>query len=635
MTTIDQQNRPLILSTALGENRLAARRLTANEGLSELFDFRIDAVSDEADLDFGGALGQTVSLKMTGVGERFFNGVLAEARWVGVTGDLHSYQLSVKPWLWLLTCAADCRVFSSQAVPDIIQKVFKDRGFSDFRPELNGSYPPLEYCVQYRESDFAFVSRLMEQNGIYYYFEHTPDQKHTLVLADGRSSHRPIAGLESLPYNPVTGGQRNLQEQIESWRRGRLVRTGRYVLNDYNYRKPNADLLSDRDLPGHYARDSMEVFDYLGEYLDPEEGRRLATVRIEATQSLDERRAATGSAYQLFPGAVVALKDHPQSSENKEYLVVRCTHSTDEQSYRSQDAVNAGRPYLGGYELTPLDRPFRAPLVTPRAVVLGVQSALVVARKDMEGEEIDVDSTGHIWVRFYWDRVGMKEKKPSCRLRIAQTWAGNARGAWFLPRVGDEVLVQYEEGDPDRPIVIGSVYNGHNEIDMSLPDQKTVTGFKTQSTKNSNGYNMIAFIDKAGAEKLRIRAQKELMFKALGDETRVIGGSQSESVGGDETITVGATFDLTAKDKISLTVGGSNITMDPGSITLSVGGTSIKLTAASVETTAPKITDNAAATMTINSAMLMVNAAATTINGAVSIPVALTVNAFSSAVPPL
>ncbi len=239
MTTVDQQKRTLILTTALGENKLAVRRLTAIEGLSELFDFRIDAVSEEADLDFGGALGQSVSLKMTGFGERFFNGVLAEARWIGATEDLHSYQLSVKPWLWLLTCAADCRVFSSQAVPEIIQQVFKDRGFSDVRPELTGSYPQLEYCVQYRESDFAFVSRLMEQNGIYYYFEHTPDQKHTLVLADGPSSHHPILGLQSLPYNPATVGGGDLQEQIEAWRRGRLVRSGRYVLNDYNYRKPN------------------------------------------------------------------------------------------------------------------------------------------------------------------------------------------------------------------------------------------------------------------------------------------------------------------------------------------------------------------------------------------------------------
>ena len=572
---LSQDDRLGKLTTPLGGDKLALSRFDGGESLSELFEFRIEAIATEANIDFNAALGKsvTVRLKTADGQDRFFNGLLAEARWSGKREDLYAYQLVIRPWLWLLSLTSDCRIFSQKSPRDIVKQVFTDRGFSDFRDELKSSYPTLEYCVQYRETDFDFVSRLMEQYGIYYFFEYA-DGKHTLVLADMKASHKPADGLSSVQYLPVAAGGRRQMQHLEDWLRGREVESGSFKLNDYDYNKPGANLLANCDKPGGYAHDSMEMYDYPGEYSDRSVGTTLAQVEAEAAQSLDDRRTGTGSALSLFPGALVTLTKHPVGAENQEYLVVGCSHFFDAQRYRSGGSGSSEASYLGNFEFTPSSRQFRAELDTERPHVAGVQSALVVGK---EGEEIDVDKLGRICVQFYWDR----KKKASRRVRVAQVWAGNHRGALFTPRIGDEVLVTYEDGDPDRPVVVGSVYNGANGVPADLPAKKTRSGFLTRSSKNSTGYNMLVFDDTAGDEHIRLRAQKALMFKSLGDETRDINGSQTETVGGDETITVGGPtgggdFTLNAFQTITLNVGPNGapltqIVMDTSSITLSVG----------------------------------------------------------------
>ena len=318
-------------------------------------------------------------------------------------------------------------------------------------------------------------------------------------------------------------------QHLEEWARGREVESGSFKLNDYDYNKPGANLLVDSDKPGGYAHDSMEMYDYPGEYSDRGVGTTLAQVEAEAAQSLDDRRTGTGSALSLYPGALVTLTKHPVGAENQEYLVVGCSHFFDGQRYRSGGGAHQPS-YLGNFEFTPSSRQFRAELDTKRPHVAGVQSALVVGK---QGEEIDVDEQGRICVQFYWDR----KKTASRRVRVAQFWAGSHRGALFLPRIGDEVLIQYEEGDPDRPVVVGSVYNGANTVPTDLPAKKTRSGILTKSSKNSTGYNMLLFDDTAGAEHIKLRAQKDLMFKSLNNEQRDILGSQTENIGGDETIT--------------------------------------------------------------------------------------------------
>ena len=625
---LSQDQRVGKLKTPLGDDKLVLSRFDGGESLSELFEFRIEAMSTESNIDFNAVLGKsvTVILKTVDGKDRYFNGLLAEARWAGQRETLFAYQLVIRPWLWLLSLTSDCRIFSQKSPRDIIKQVFTDHGFSDYRDELKSSYPTLEYCVQYRETDLDFVSRLMEQYGIYYFFEYA-DGKHTLVLADMKASSKPAEGLSSAPYLPVSEGGRQHLQHIEVWSRGREVASGSFKLNDYDYNKPSANLLVDCDKPGGYGNDSMVVYDYPGEYVDRSVGNTLAQVEAEAAQSLDDRRTGTGSTLSLYPGALVTLTKHPVGGENQEYLVVSCSHFFDGQRYRSGGGAHQPS-YLGNFEFTPSSRQFRAELETERPHVVGVQSALVVGK---EGEEIDVDKQGRICVQFYWDR----KKKPSRRVRVAQIWAGAHRGALFLPRIGDEVLVQYEEGDPDRPIVVGSIYNGTNEVVAKLPAKKTHSGILTRSSKNSSGYNMLLFDDTVGEERVKLRAQKALMFKSLGDETRNIGGSQTETVGGDETITVGVptgggNFTLNAAKSITLNVGEgglfAQIVMNMEGITLSAMGglSSIMIQPTGVTIQAPTITALGLATVDVTAAAVnvaavlntpMLNAAAATISG--------------------
>jgi type VI secretion system secreted protein VgrG len=486
----------------------------------------------------------------------------------------------LRPWLWLLTRTSDCKIFAQMSPIAIIKQVFSDRGFSDFRDATTGSPPTLEYCVQYRETDFNFVCRLMEAYGIYYFFEHA-DGKHTLVLADAKSSHQQVPGLPSVPYDPFTDGGRREQQYLDAWSLGRRAQSGVFVLEDYGYKKPSSNLLAQTQNPGGYQRDSMEMFDYHYGYVDTEGknlvdkdvGDKFTKYRVEAAQSLDKRRSSSGGAPSLFPGGLVTLERHPESGENAEYLITNCSHDFEQQTYRS--GASTGLGYVGNYEMTPSDRPFRAPLVTRKPEIVGYQSALVI--KDKGGPEIEVDKLGRILVQFYWDR----KKKPSRRVRVAQVWAGSNRGALFTPRVGDEVLVAYEEGDPDRPIVIGSVYNATNTVPMTLPDNKVKSGILTQSSTGGGGYNMLLFDDTKGAEKVKLRSQKDLMFKALNNEQRDILNSQTENIGQDETINVGfpngsGEFTLNALNKVTINVGPKDLPltqliMDTSSITLNVG----------------------------------------------------------------
>ena len=610
MADLSQDNNPGKLTTALGDTKLVLSRFNGNEALSELFEWRIEALSEEQNVDFQSALGKNCTIKVTAIDkkERYFSGLLIEARWTGMrNGGLFAHQLVVRPWLWLLSLTSDCKIFSQKSAKDIVKQVFSDRGFTDFRDELKSSYPTIEYCVQYRETDLDFVSRLMEQWGIYYFFEHS-DGKHTLVLADMKASHKPVDGLSSVDFMPTNVNTHQPMQHIEEWSHGRSVESGKFVLNDYDYNKPSANLLADSEKPGGYAHDSMEMFDYIGEYADRDVGKNFTKIELDAAQSLDNRRTGTGIAVCLYPGGLVTLEKHPVGSENQEYLVVGCSHFFHGQHYQSGGG-DQGASYLGNFEFTPSSTQFRAELDTERPHISGVQSALVVGKK---GEEIDVDELGRILVQFYWDR----KKKQSRRVRVAQFWAGKVRGAIFWPRIGDEVLVQYEDGDPDRPVVTGSVYNDDwtAKAKKYLPAKKNNSGFMSQSTKNASGYNMLLFDDTAGSEKLKIRAQKDLMFKALNNEQRDILNDQTENVGGDEkikvgTLTSGGNFSLNAAKTITLTVDQAlgipftQIVMDTASITLSVFPmmTTIVINSVGVTITSPTVTVNAMAAVTINS----------------------------------
>jgi type VI secretion system secreted protein VgrG len=617
-----QDDRIGALATPLGKDALVLGRFEGTEGLGEMFEYRIEAQSAQDDIDFNAAIGLNSSVHLQtadGVG-RDFSGVLVETQRLGKSGDLTTYKLVLRPWLWLLSLTSDCKIFASMTPKDIILKVFQDRGFPDVRDASIGSYPTLEYCVQYRETDLNFVLRLMEEYGLYYFFEYeqgagASPTKHTLVLADSASGHKPVPGVAAVPYLPVAGYDRRDKQQFDDWTKNRAIQSGVFKLNDYDYEKPGANLLGDAEHPGGYAHGSMEIYDYPGRYDEQSEGNTLAKVLLDADQAKDQRRIAFGNAPSLAPGFTFNRSSVDGSDpEDGNYLVLGCTHDYGYQTYVSSgDSGSGGETYTGSYELSKSDRQFRMPLRTRKPAIYSSQTAKVVGK---EGEEIDVDKEGRIIVEFFWDR----KKKASRRVRVAQQWAGKRHGFAFIPRIGDEVVVNYLEGDPDRPLVVGSVYNGDNPISLKLPADKTHSGILTKSSKNSDGYNMLLFDDEAGEERVKLRAQRDLMFKALGNEQRDIYGSQTENIGGDETITVGGpkgggNFTVNAAKSITLNVGPGgafcSIVMDATGITLTAGISVIMIQPSNITLTSPLI--NLAASASVNFVSPMVNIPTVTI----------------------
>lgn len=360
----EQKERTAELVTPLGRDELVLTRFDGTESLSELFVYQIEATSNRQDIDFDKLIGKNccVKLKSYGNATRYFNGVLVDADWSGAKNNLYAYRLVLRPWLWLLGRKATCRIFKDKSVFDIIEEVFQESGFKDFQIRASrGDYEKIEYCVQYRESDLSFVSRLLEEWGVYTHFEHD-EQRHQLMLCDSRSCHKPMkASGGNLPFVPLGGADRHDREHVSAWRAERRFRTGKFGTNDFDYMKPTANLKAEQQGSARYEKGMLESYDYPGRYTERDLGQRRSKVRLEAEQALDMRKYASGDAASLFPGALATLQNHP--SDNGEYLVVRASHRIEPEAYRSGSG-GGGDVYSGTYEFQPVDRPFRAPLVT-------------------------------------------------------------------------------------------------------------------------------------------------------------------------------------------------------------------------------------------------------------------------------
>lgn len=599
-----QDQRPATLETPFGKDVLAFHSLDAREGLSELFSFDLEAVSKEASLDFDKALGQgaTITYRTYKGVERHFNGIITGAEWLGKRAGLHHYRLTLEPWLALLDYASNCRFFKQESVIDIIRKVFSESGFADFVFRTSESYDKLEYCVQYRETNFSFVSRLMERHGLYYFFEHTKG-KHELVIADGASAHKPVENLSSVPLRYTQADNLRQEQYLSGWKPIRRFQTGKVALNDYDYLKPNAALLAQSSRPGRYTRGDLEIYDYHAAYDERAKGEKLAKFRLEAMQARDMRREAGGDAPSLQPGGLVSLSEHQQGSENRQYLVVSCQHILQGDDYASAGQTLDTPGYQGRYLFQPSDRPYRAPQRTPKPTIPGVQTAKVVGK---EGEEIDVDEHGRILVQFHWDR----DKKQSRRVRVAQSWSGKSWGGIILPRIGMEVVVEFVEGDPDQPLVVGCLYNGVNAPPFALPENKTLSGMKSRSSKGSSGYNELVFEDKSGQEKVRLHSEKDLQStvrhaesweigkdfkpprgKASSEKTVHAGDHVLKVKTGNHKVSVGASQSVDVTEMISTKAG---VAME-----LKVGASKIILTPAGIIIDAPMVMIKGGATATV------------------------------------
>ncbi|UCC98957.1 MAG: type VI secretion system tip protein VgrG [Phycisphaerales bacterium] len=622
-----QKNRELAIYTPLGEDVLLLISMSGTEQLGQPFEYLLELASDDHQIHAKDVVGQNVTIRLElGAGRtRYFDGHVSRFTQLTTTGQLARYQATVVPWLWFLSRTANCRIFQDKKVPDIIKQVFRDRGFTNFEDGLSGSYRTWEYCVQYRETDFRFVSRLMEQEGIYYYFKHE-NGKHSLVLADSYSAHDPYPEFEELTYEPADKGTA-AEECISDWVVETRLQPGSYALKDFDFKNPKKDLLSRARISRQHTAADFEVYDYPGDYAETSDGEEYARKRIEELQAEYEVATAQSDARGICAGFTFSLTGHPRDDRNKEYLITSVNYRIKGDEIFS--ANSGGGECAYSCKLTSIEssQPFRSPRVAPRPSIAGPQTAVVVGPS---GEEVYTDEHARVKVKFHWDRYSKADENSSCWIRVAQVWAGKTWGAMYIPRIGQEVIVEFLEGDPDRPIITGRVYNAQAKPPYDLPGNKTISTLKSSSSKGGEGFNEIRFEDKKGEEQIYVHAEKNLDIRAKNDRFETISrnrhlhveqdkfehvdNNRSEEVDADHKETIGKDRHLTVKGKeakevaksLSLTVKGDVIEVFKAdhseqttkdyyvkaqnvvieglqNITLSVGGSYIAIEAGTIE----------------------------------------------------
>ena len=530
---LTQDFRSISVSSPLGKDVLLFNRLNGREELGRLFDFSLNTLSRKSDIRANQLLGQSVMLEMTRPdgATRYLHGLVTQFGHEGIQGDLTRYHMTLKPWLWFLTRTADCRIFQKKSAPDIIKQVFKELGYSDFKDSLVKTYKEREYCVQYRESDFNFVSRLMEEEGIYYYFQHEAG-RHTLVMADSASAHAVAQGYESIPYFPPENTARRERDHISSWRFSQEVQPGAFSLRDYDFEKPRADLEVKSNHARSHSKSDYECYDYPGGYCQTADGQTLADTRLEELQSHHERFLGEGNAAGLCVGNLFKLTGHTRQDQNADYLIQAMDFQLASNEYSPETIVGGFEGYQCAFSAIPKNQVFRPARLTPKPFVQGPQTAVVVGKS---GEEIWTDKYGRVKVKFHWDRSKPKDETSSCWIRVSHPWAGKNWGMIALPRIGQEVIVDFLEGDPDRPIITGRVYNAEQMPPYALPANATQSGILSRSSQEGSPsqFNELRFEDKKGSEEVYFHAEKDMNVVAEHDHSLDVGHDKLVKVGND------------------------------------------------------------------------------------------------------
>lgn len=546
--------RMMEITTPLGADALLFHTLDAREELGRLYEYRIGVLAETNDLDPKRLLGKnvTVKLEVEDVGNRYYDGFVTSIRLIPSHGRYVRYELLARPWLWFLTRSADCRIFQNKKVPDIIKEVFADYPSASFELKLSGQYDPWDYCVQYRESDFDFVSRLMEQEGIYYYFTHTASG-HKLILADAPSAHDDCPGCASLPFVVGDRALRFDHDRINAWGFHFEVQPGATVLDDFDFEKPSVELQAKTQLDRGYAEAKHEWYDYPGAYDTKAEGDNYVRLRLDEFQSQYKNLEANTNARGIQLGHLFELTGHPRSDQNRKYLITGTRFELSFSDYESMD--ERGHAYNCTFQCMEADQQFRPLRSTPRPVVRGLQTAIVVGPS---GDEIFTDKYGRMKVQFHWDRRGKHDENASCWVRVSHPWAGKNFGMIAIPRIGQEVVVEFLEGDPDRPLITGRVYNAEQMPPWALPGNKTQTGVLTRSSKGGSAANAnaIRFEDLKGSEQLWIHAEKNQDIEVENDETHWVGHDRRKTIDHDETTHVKHDRTETVDNNETITIHG-------------------------------------------------------------------------------
>jgi type VI secretion system secreted protein VgrG len=563
--------RTVQVHTALTAEQLRFRAMRGREGLSQLFEFEVDMVSPSFNLDLKKLLGTSLTIEITdGATPRHLNGIVVRFELVGranETGRHYVYRALVQPWLWFLTRTTDCRIFQNKSVPEVLDEVLGKYGF-EFEKRLTGNYRPWEYCVQYQESDFAFVSRLMEHEGIAYHFEHARNT-HLLVLADDTGSYAKLPAYPRIAYRARDRVLHAMEPCIDQWRVAEQITAGRVMLDDFDFRKSRASLQSVRQDPKGHDHSSYEVYEWLGGYSEHQQGDTYAKIRLQELQCAHELAAGHTNVVGMAPGYLFEMTHCPRESDNREYLVTETRYDLQEPDYSTGTTESICQ---FDFTVLPSSVPFRPARKTPKPRTNGPQTATVVGP-----EEIWTDRFGRVKLQFRWDRYGQADENSSCWVRVSSSWAGANFGTMHMPRVGQEVIVDFIGGEPDRPIITGRVYNNDQMPPWELPANATASGILTRSSSGgaANQANMLRFEDRTGAEQILLHAERNLDVEVEADETHTTGGTRTTRIEGHESSTYlsGETRDITAGAKETITGGDTRDVAGGFSETVSGGVT--------------------------------------------------------------
>ncbi len=572
-----QENRTLTIETPLGQNALLLTGFSGIEEISSPFSYELILLSENSNIEFDQIIGEnvTAAIELASGEKRYFNGIIGNFSQKGgrqASSEsgvyLSTYTALLVPWFWLLTRSTNSKIFQEVSVPDIVEQIFEERGLVDFQLNLQRTYEPRNYCVQYRETDFNFISRILEEEGIFYFFTHE-EGKHTMVLADLASEHPPCPEQEQARLQISSSQEEDL---ITSLEKTQEIRIGKYSTGDYNYLSPTTNLSVEVESSVELGPWDREVYDFPGEFKTRSQGENLAGIRIEGEEAKITTIKGSSTCRAFASGYKFELLDHyRQEMNNNQYLLLSVNHMAHQSFEVSGAGAQRSETYSNSFICMPHDTVYRPAMDTPKPVMWGSQTAFVVGPSD---EEIYTDEHGRVKVQFHWDRVGENDENSSCWIRVSQSMAGNGWGALFLPRIGHEVVVDFIEGDPDRPIITGQVYHGNNMPPYPLPAEKTKSTFKSNSSPYGGGYNEIRFEDKKGEEQLFIHAEynqdirtENDLIEWVGNESHLIvvqdqlektEGTKHLTVSGDHNEKVDGTVSLEAGMDMQEKVGGKH-----------------------------------------------------------------------------
>ncbi|CAN5783450.1 type VI secretion system spike protein VgrG1b [soil metagenome] len=627
-----QDDRILKIKTPLGDDFLLIESMTATEGISQLYSIEAELVHAEEEEGYVPTTvgnqqilgkGVSISVELSDGTSRLFHGIVQQF----AQGTRHVrfsfYKAVIVPQVWLLTQTRQSRIFQQMSVPDILRKVLT--GFN-VKFELQGTFEPRNYCVQYRESDWDFASRLMEEEGIFYFFEHS-ESAHQMIVANDPQSHPDCPGKSDIPYFHKVEGE-DLVTAVHHWSLNSTYQTGKVTHWDHNFQLPGNKLDTQQPSRFNIADNSkLEVYDYPGGYARKYDGidksggessgdlqkvfsdkTKSSQIAMEALDVRHETGWGVGDCPAITAGYRFTMSNHPNNEQNGQYVITSANHNAVQSPSYVSD-VSSSEPYQNNFTAirhgsgSPTFRPYRE---TAKPIVHGSQTATVVGPG---GEEIFTDKFGRVKVQFHWDRLGGNDAESSCWIRVAQSWAGNKWGMMFIPRIGMEVIVHFLDGDPDQPIITGCVYNPEMMPPYTLPDEKTKSTMKSNSSKGGGGFNEFRIEDKKGSEQIFIHAEKDKDIRVKNDCKEWIGNDrhmiikndQLEKVDKDVHLTVGGNVNQKIGDTLSIETAseihekaGQNFALEAGmgmhikagmttvieagtSLTLKVGGNFINI----------------------------------------------------------